>query len=297
MVLVDLDAEMDSNDGKLTSEHSDQDITSTEKQDDNSETMGEHGVGTRAVCCLRFSVIAVLLLSTIAVALGVYYFIDTNENNNFESNFGDDAEKVFEALSTSLFLTLGAVDSYVMGLVSFANFTNQEWPFVTITDYAVRLAKVRSHSQAKIIQQSHFVTKEQRTKWENYTIMNDGWVQDSLNVQLTDPTFDGKKFSDFTPDGVIHSYRGPSTGDGPFLPTWQSSPVIPVFSVYNWNALDYTSVSDAYEELVEGQRVVISKVSNLADPSNPVSVAESFAAVVSVGKKFAARSFSYMSLL
>jgi signal transduction histidine kinase/CheY-like chemotaxis protein len=52
-----------------------------------------------------------------------------------------------------------------------------------------------------------------------------------------------------------------------------------VFSTYNWDALAYTSVSDALPELLGPKRVVISKVSNLADEDDPVSVAESFAAV------------------
>jgi hypothetical protein len=52
-----------------------------------------------------------------------------------------------------------------------------------------------------------------------------------------------------------------------------------VFSTYNWDALAYSSVSDNIDELLGSKRVVISKVSNLADLDNPMSVAETEAAV------------------
>lgn len=234
---------------------------------------------TRAVFWLKLSTLGVLLASAIGVAVTVFFYVDQSEEEAFESSFETDFSKVFEALSTTLFLTLGAVDSMIVSIVSTARFTNQSWPYVTIPDYAVRLAKVRSLSKAVVIQQSHFVTLQERPTWEQYTLDNDNWVTESLRVQKSDPTFQGQKFSNFTQDGVIHSYMGPSTGDGPFLPTWQSSPVIPVFSAYNWNALDYTSVSDAYDALLNDQRVVISKVSNLADPTNPISVGETDAAI------------------
>jgi len=68
------------------------------------------------------------------------------KKKNFEEQFLDDAHKVLEAVGSSLYLTLGAIDALVDSMISFAHYTNQTWPFVTIPDFAVRSAKIRSLS-------------------------------------------------------------------------------------------------------------------------------------------------------
>ena len=237
---------------------------------------------TQAVSYLRWVLLAVLVSSMIAAASGVYQYDTQVEHDAFVARYLGDATKLVEAISGTFYSSLGAVDSYVVGAVSFARFTHQEWPYVTIPDYAVRMAKLRSLSKAVVTQQAHFVTGEERSTWENYTLNHDQWAQESLQIQQHDKNYKGVKrfnYTTFVPDGVIHSYMGPSEGDGPFLPTWQSAPVVPVFSAYNWDALAYTSVSDAMPELLGPKSAVISKVSNMADESNPISIAESNAAV------------------
>jgi flagellar basal body-associated protein FliL len=131
---------------------------------------------TNAVFRLKIVVISFLVASAIGVALAVYYFTSNAEENEFEEKFQDHAAKVLEALGSSVALTLGAVDNYVVTLVSFARYTNETWPYVTMPDYGVRAAKIRSLSKAVVVSQYHFVTTEQRTTWENYTSQNSAWV-------------------------------------------------------------------------------------------------------------------------
>jgi hypothetical protein len=182
---------------------------------------------SKAVSYLRLCVLAVLVASAAGVAIGVFYFTRNSELDSFEASFSDDATKVAEAVSSSLYTTLEAADSYLVNTVSYARSIDQQWPFVTLPDLAVRLAKLRSLSKAVVVQQSHFVTAAQREKWENYTLNHDGWAQEALDVQKTDKNYHGAVHDTFISEGIIRSYTGPSEGEGPFLPTWQSSPVVP----------------------------------------------------------------------
>jgi hypothetical protein len=182
---------------------------------------------SRAVSYLRLCVLAVLVASAAAVSIGVYFYTLNSELASFEASFSDDATKVMEAVSSSLYITLEAADSYLVNTVSHARSIDQQWPFVTLPDLAVRLAKLRSLSKAVVVQQSHFVTAAQREEWENYTLTHDGWAQEALDIQKTDKNYHGAVYDSYIPERVIRTYTGPSEGPGPFLPTWQSSPVVP----------------------------------------------------------------------
>jgi flagellar basal body-associated protein FliL len=151
-------------------------MSSTPHQKNDKEEAKIAAAETRAVFRLKIFVISFLVASAIGVALVVYYFTSNAEESDFEEKFQDNAGKVLEALGSSLDLTLGAVDNYVVTLVSFARFTNATWPYVTVPDYGIRAAKIRSLSKAVLISQYHFVTTEQRTTWENYTSQNSAWV-------------------------------------------------------------------------------------------------------------------------
>lgn len=82
----------------------------------------------RAATCSRALILAVLACSTIGVATGVYFYVDSAEERAFEDQFNEDSLKVLESIGTSLDLTLGAVDSFVVNEVSFAESHNWTWP-------------------------------------------------------------------------------------------------------------------------------------------------------------------------
>jgi hypothetical protein len=82
--------------------------------------------------------------------------------------------------------TLGALDALQSQIVSEARSSNQTWPFVTIADFAVRASKLRLLSEVLAISMGNIVTKENRLQWEAYAKENQGWVNESMNVQSTD---------------------------------------------------------------------------------------------------------------
>ena len=74
-----------------------------------------------------------------------------------------------------------------------------------------------------------YITKETRPAWEEFAANNDEWVAESIAVQARNPKFHGPILSNWTVIPKIHNDYGPlpDDADGPFMPIWMASPVIP----------------------------------------------------------------------
>jgi hypothetical protein len=226
---------------------------------------------------LKLLVFAVLLASTIGVAVAVYRYVSNAEQASFEEHFKGDSDKVLEAIGSTLELTLGSVDNFLVGMVSFARYTNATWPFVTVPDYAVRLAKLRSLSKAVLVSQYHFVAGNERTDWEAYSVANDGWVVEGIEVQKKDENFEGKIVTDFWTRGDIHNNADPYEAPGPYLPKWQQSPVVPIYAPYNWDGMTFPSLANSLDAVMGDRKIAISDVSNIPRPNDAESERQAIA--------------------
>ena len=224
---------------------------------------------TRAVNYLKAVLFGVLALSTVGVATGVYLFVSTGETEKFETNFEQGAQKILGSIGQNIGTTLASLDVLVASMVSFAHSTNQTWPFVTVPDFEVRAAKVRSLSNLIFINHLPLVRPgEERDEWERYSIENSDWVRTSMKVQEQDKNYYGPVIYDYDVYGVIHG----DFGDVPYntttrdylLPNWQGSPVVPVYSAFNYDYLSVTNPGSLYATL-ESKRSVISEAYGLPD--------------------------------
>jgi class 3 adenylate cyclase len=227
-----------------------------------------------AVLTSRIIVLAVLVLSTSAVAFAVYYYINKTEQTDFESQFVGDSYKVFQALGSVLDLSLGTVDAFVVSMVSYASSSNSTWPFVTLPNHAVRVAKIRSLSKAFIIQQYQFVAEEDRADWEIYANENKGWVEDVLVTQINDDIFQGwKNVTEFDPTspGIVYGTGLVEPNSGPYTPSWQGYPLVPTFLGYNWNGIQSAS-GPGIQKVIDDREVIFSEIVNLPDANDPDNV-------------------------
>jgi len=97
---------------------------------------------SNAVFWWKLIVLSVLLASALGVALGVYLYTTDSETNDFEEQFNNDAIKIFENVGSTLDISLGTIDSFLVTLTSFARFSNMTWPFVTIVSKKVTVARM-----------------------------------------------------------------------------------------------------------------------------------------------------------
>jgi len=140
---------------------------------------------------LRGLLFGVLFWSTVGVALAVWSFFSEAEESAFEDRYNEDSLKVLESVNRTFELSLGTIDAFVVSMVSLARFTDQEWPFVSLPDYSVRVAKMRQLSRAVHVTQYHYVAEDQKLEWQKYTTENDEWIEQAIEQQRNDGTFNG----------------------------------------------------------------------------------------------------------
>lgn len=216
---------------------------------------------SRQVVGIKSLFVIVLLLSA-AGALGVHFYIKDRETNEFEAHFYDDATKVMAAVGDTLEFSLQSADAFVASIVSMAQVTNQEWPFVTVPNWAARAGKIRSLTGAMFLNIYPLVEDHQREAWENYTSYNNDWVYETQEAQESDPTYEGNtSVADWYENwDVIHGYdefykdnagEFGTNRSGPYLPYWQVTPVLLYDPVYNWDLTsdwDITNCSEWEDE-------------------------------------------------
>jgi hypothetical protein len=183
---------------------------------------------TKGVIRLKLSVLFVMISSAIGVSVFTYSYLKHVELKSFQTEFDDDASKILEAIGSNIDTTLSALDSIAVTLVSHAQATNQTWPFVTLPNFAVRMAKVLPQSHAVILNVIPVVTPEQRDEWEKYSVENDGWVNDNMAVQKEWGKFYGPIVFDGEPNTVLQGDFGVIEPNASrfHLPTWQNFPVL-----------------------------------------------------------------------
>jgi type II secretory pathway pseudopilin PulG len=161
----------------------------------------------------RFKVVVILILIIVAVVSStcVFVFIKKAEQNQFEETFHDNALKVLEAVRNSIDNTLMPLDNLAVTLVSHAKAQKSEWPFVTLDDYGVRIAKVLPLTDAIWITLLPVVTPATRLQWENYSRTHDDWVGENFAVQNTWEMYYGPRNLTFDEEGaeVVTGNFGP----------------------------------------------------------------------------------------
>lgn len=172
---------------------------------------------SRTVLGMKMVVFGVLVSATVGVALLVYFYITNSETRQMEEQFSEHANKVLEGIGSSLDSTFGSLDSLATGLVSYAKASNQTWPYVTVPDFAQRVAKTLPFSKSMSIALNPIVYPETRGEWEEYSIgpqaVED--VENSLTIMENDPNYHGAIFTEYTMNSTIYG----DFGDVPYNTT------------------------------------------------------------------------------
>ena len=163
---------------------------------------------TKKVLHMKLLVIAILIVSAFTLAVCAYSLIKKSETKQFESKFGYDAHKVFEAIGSSIDKTFGLLDGFAVTLVSYAKDKEDKWPFVTLPDFGPRMAKLLPQTQAVFVGVVPIVKPDQREDWEAYSIQNDEWVNQSIAIQDTWDGFYGPIVYDWEKRGTIYGDYG-----------------------------------------------------------------------------------------
>jgi hypothetical protein len=163
---------------------------------------------TKVVLRFKFVVAAVLICTALGVALGVFYYVAGSENSQFEKKFRDDSVKIMDSIGGNVDRTLGIFDSIAVTWVSSARASGDEWPFVTIPNFGVRMSKFLAPSHSLAITILPIVTTDQREEWEEYSVTHDSWVNETIAVQDAWDQYYGPVVYDWKPNRVIFDDNG-----------------------------------------------------------------------------------------
>ena len=186
-------------------------------KDFDTDSMADQEIQTRKVIatkeskdvlCLKVLVCCILVASAFTIASIVYVYITRSESATFESKFNDDANKVLEAIGSSLDRTLGVLDSVNVLLVSHARNMGDKWPFVTLPDFGSKIAKLFPLTDVLKVYFLPMVYPEQRSEWERYSVQMDSWVNKSIGLQETWEGFYGQIIYNWTAYGTIFGDAG-----------------------------------------------------------------------------------------
>ena len=278
---------------------------SQQQQKKNDETNSEStflGRETRQVKGLR-RIVMIMLIATAAVSCWqIYRIIRKGQVANFHTTFHDQAIKVINTFQWSVEQKLHVVDSLSISITSYANLKDKSWPMISIPDFHVLGSSTRSLSDAVSISFAPIVTKDQRYEWETYTKNNNQWIENGQQFEQLIATKRGTVngtsassrllglLSAAGSTGTTGHPRGlklveddqqvissqisyisdhkkvPSSGDGPYMPLWQSSPVVP--ELVNFDLLSSDQFYSGLQAMLASKAAVIGEVTDLSEEND-----------------------------
>lgn len=123
---------------------------------------------TRVVSYLRGAILLVLLVTGSLACYEVYRYTSHQEHDALTSAVDGHAHQVLDNFHTLLEHYIGAVSALSTDMTSYALHTNQSFPFVTVPDFELKGAHMRTLSGAFVVQYQPVITQETRQAWEEY---------------------------------------------------------------------------------------------------------------------------------
>jgi hypothetical protein len=110
--------------------------------------------------------------------------------------------------------------------------TNSTFPYVTPPIFEVHAFHARVKSGAEIIMYSPLILSQDNVPaWNNYSVENQGWIDDSRDTVKSSASENSTRFLDGTITPFIWTNEDfekpnpvPVQGNGPFFPVWMMSP-------------------------------------------------------------------------
>jgi hypothetical protein len=157
---------------------------------------------TKNVNRIRAVVAIVVAVATLSMSMTIYYYVRNSESKNFHRAFDSDAKRLLNGVGESIKSNLAVLDAFASTLVSMAKQSNQTFPYVSLPTFGIKASKLLSMTDAFIVSIQPVVYPDQRLRWENYSVENQWWVNETKAIQEID---------EFYYDNVTYGQIEPST--------------------------------------------------------------------------------------
>eukprot|EP00934_Nitzschia_sp_Nitz4_P004266 Nitzschia sp. Nitz4//scaffold216_size36101//31917//35797//NITZ4_007786-RA/size36101-snap-gene-0.13-mRNA-1//1//CDS//3329542209//4256//frame0 len=223
---------------------------------------------TEQVFRLRVLVIAILFAAAGSVSFTIYKLTHNSEVDEFKSQYYSVAEKIIESFQETM-VQISAVSGLAVAATAHSQDANEVWPFITLSNFQERAGSAIALSGAVFLSISPLVQTEELALWEEYVRSDENaWIDEGLSYQQAkglndfhDPAQVDKTWLTLDKVDPIHSYSSAgkpqlSQTSGPFLPQWQTSPVLQS-SVVNENLFEEESFASIVRDCIENEAAVL----------------------------------------
>lgn len=139
---------------------------------------------TRRVRVLRVILVLAMIAVAALICALVYDRSKRDEEEAFEAEFDDLAQRLVEGFHANAKLRLQALDQLSVAITSFAIHSHQSFPTVTVYDYEAMATPLLATVGAHSVGFSPIVTDATRQEWEEYTVNHSfPWLYQSLAYQ------------------------------------------------------------------------------------------------------------------
>ncbi|CAB9502404.1 respiration control sensor protein ArcB [Seminavis robusta] len=132
-------------------------------------------------------VVAVALIlwtgCTLALSYLAYQMAREQENQEFEAKFTDFANEIIRSSVNNARNSHLVLESFGRTVTSLALYSNATWPLLTLPHYETRSNDYITITKAESITFCPVVSAAMRTKYENYTVENQGWIQQGIDYE------------------------------------------------------------------------------------------------------------------
>jgi class 3 adenylate cyclase len=137
----------------------------------------------------------------------------------------------------------GVLDSMALSCSSIATQTTEPWPFQTIPTFEGLTSSFREVSGTRRISMSPLVADGEKEAWEQYSVENQGWIQESYNtIGVEGKPLDIHDVIYNIDDGIVVEAE-----QGPFVPLWQLSEPPKNTAVINFNLMSNSVFSSTFD--------------------------------------------------
>jgi len=200
------------------------------------------GRETAYVLCSKTMAYLVLLLSSIACGVVTFYFIEDEEEDSFRNDFRLYARDIARASQASARSKYEVAESMALSTTSLALDKGLQFPFVTVPDFEIVASNARELSDTDLLAMCPLIKgREQRQEWEDYSVREQGWLRESLDVvgmTNVDPGLIPTEIHD-TRDFLLPNHNEGLHPDmiDMWAPLWQTSAPPPRADIINVDAL------------------------------------------------------------
>lgn len=233
----------------------------------------------RAVTSLRIAVFVVLTSVAILVSVGVYFFMTDFQKNEFELQAVGYSERIVDAFQSSVESKLGSMETLAAALTSHSLSSGNKFPNVTLPNWEIHSANTRTLAETLAMLWTPLVTDENREGWEAYAAENYNWLGQSFlseeeqrsrqdaryNLTKKSARYTQESEAKYNPIifGIGDDTPLRPKGSGPFLPYWQTSPVMPAVNILNFDLRTHPLVAELYNVALETKQVVMNAAADL----------------------------------